>query len=79
MKIIDTYESLDQWLKVLLQIFFGAYIGGVYRLLRYTESQNTTTLVVGILFIATGVGNLIAWVIDLYSEIKFNRITILVD
>ena len=78
-KWTSQYEALPQIAKILLQIFFGAFIGGVYRIVRYFETQNLITLIVGILVLVTGVGNFLAWIIDLITEIKDNKITVLAD
>ena len=75
--ITEMYEDLPKIVKVLLQIFLGGVIGGVYRILRFLETKNIVTLVVGILCLVTGVGNGIAWVVDLITEIFSNRITVL--
>ena len=49
------YEDLPKIAKILLQIFLGALISGVYRILRYVETKNIVTLVVGILcFVGLG-------------------------
>lgn len=74
-----TYESLPKIAKILLQIFFGAFIGGIYRILKYLETKNIVTLVAGILVLVTGVGNLAAWVCDLVTEILYDKITVLAD
>lgn len=74
-----SYEALPQIAKIILQIFFGAFIGGVYRIVRYLETKNVVTLVVGILSLVTGVGNAIAWLVDLVTEITSNRITVFSD
>ena len=74
MKITEAYESLPKIVKILLQIFLGGIIGGVYRIIRFLETKNIVTLIVGILCVCTGVGNFIAWVVDLITE---NRITVL--
>lgn len=79
MKLTETYESLPKIAKILIQIFLGAFVGGVYRIIRYTETKNVVTLVVGILVLFTGVGNAIAWVVDLITEATANRITVLAD
>jgi hypothetical protein len=73
------YEELPQIAKILLQIFFGGFIGGVYRILRYLETKNIVTLVVGILCLVTGVGNFVAWLVDLVTVATKNRITVLAD
>ena len=79
MKLTETYENLPKIAKILLQIFLGGVIGGIYRIVRYTETKNIVTLVVGILCLVTGVGNFAAWIIDLVTEITQNRITVLAD
>lgn len=75
--ITEMYEELPQIVKILLQIFLGSVIGGIYRILRFLETKQVVTLVVGILCLVTGIGNTIAWIIDLITEITQNRITVL--
>lgn len=77
--LTESYEGLDKIIKIILQIFFGGLIGGIYRILRFAEKGNVVTLIVGILFLITGIGNLIAWIVDLVTEITSNRITVLAD
>lgn len=77
--ITAQYEALPKIAKVLIQLFLGGVIGGVYRILKYFETKNIVTLVVGILCLVTGVGNGIAWVVDLITEIMHNKITVLAD
>ena len=79
MKITEQYEALPKIAKILLQVFLGGLIGGIYRILRYLETKNIVTLVVGILCLVTGVGNFIAWVVDLITEITQNKISVLTD
>ncbi len=74
-----SYEALPKFVKVILQIFLGGLIGGIYRILRFLETKNVVTLVVGILVLVTGVGNLIAWIVDLVTEITTNKISVLAD
>ncbi len=74
-----SYESLPKICKIILQILLGGVIGGVYRIVRFFETKNIVTLVVGIVCLVTGVGNLIAWIVDLVTEITSNRITVLAD
>lgn len=75
--ITEMYESLPKIVKVLLQIFLGAVVGGVYRVIRFLETKNIVTLVVGIVSLVTGGLFGILWVIDLVTEIFKNRITVL--
>ena len=79
MKFTEQYEALPKIAKILLQVFLGGLIGGIYRILRYLETKNIVTLVVGILCLVTGVGNFIAWVVDLITEITQNKISVLAD
>ncbi len=73
------YENLPKLVKVILQLFFGYIISGVYRILRFVETKNIVTLVVGILVLCTGIGNVVAWWVDIITEILSNRITVLAD
>ena len=73
------YEELPKILKIIIQIFLGAFVGGIYRIVRYVETKNLVTLVVGILALVTGAGNFIAWVVDLITEITSGRVTVLAE
>ena len=79
MKITEQYEALPKIAKILLQVFLGGLIGGIYRILRYLETKNIVTLVVGILCLVTGVGNFIAWDVALITEITQNKMSVLAD
>ena len=80
MKITDLtswYENLPKIVKILVQIIAGAALGGVYRILRFVENKNVVTLVCGILnFVGLG---LVFWIVDLVTEILYNKITVLAD
>ena len=73
------YEALPKIVKVIIQLLLGAVVGGIYRIIRFLETKNVVTLVVGILVLCTGIGNLVAWVVDLITEITSNRISVLAD
>ena len=73
------YEALPKIAKIIIQILLGAVVGGIYRIVRFLETKNVVTLVVGILVLITGVGNFIAWVVDLITEITQNKISVLAD
>ena len=77
--ITASYEALPKIAKILIQIILGGVIGGIYRILRFLETKNIVTLVVGILALVTGIGNIIFWVIDLITEITSDKITVLAD
>lgn len=77
--ITAAYDSLPWILRVILEILFGAIIGGVYRIIRFVETKNVVTLVVGILVLVTGVGNAIVWIVDLITTILGRGICVLAD
>lgn len=77
--VTKSYESLPKLVKVILQIFFGLLIGGIYRIVRFCEKGNVVTLIVGLLTLFTGIGNVIVWAVDLLTEIFSNKITFLAD
>ena len=72
------YDNLPKIAKILLQIFLGALIGGVYRILRFVETKNIVTLVAGILCFVPGLC-FVFWVIDLVTMITKEQISVLVD
>jgi hypothetical protein len=76
--LTGAYEALPKLAKILLQIFLGAIIGGVYRILRYLENKNIVTLVVGILALIPPI-DFVFWIIDLVTEITGDRISVLAD
>ena len=72
------YEELPKWAKIVIQLFAGAIVGGVYRILRYFETKNTVTLIVGILALIPPI-DCVFWVIDLITEFTGNKISVLAD
>ena len=74
-----SYDALPFLLRIIIQIVFGALVGGIYRIVRYVESKNIVTLIAGILALVTGIGNLIAWIVDLVTLIINGKYTVLVD
>ena len=75
--ITAIYNDLPRIAKILLQIFLGSLISGVYRILRYVETKNIVTLIVGILcFVGLG---FIFWIIDLVTMITNEKISVLAD
>ena len=76
--ITGAYDALPKIAKILVQIILGSVVGGVYRILRYLEKKNTTTLIVGILALIPPI-SFIFWVLDLYTMITAERISVLAD
>lgn len=72
--LTGAYESLPKLLKILIQIFLGAIVGGVYRIIRFVETGNVVTLVAGILCLFPPC-DFIAWVVDLVTEITSDKIS----
>ena len=72
------YENLPKIAKILIQLIFGAFVGGIYRILHYVESKKTNSLVFGILALIPPI-SFVAWVCDLVTEITSDRITIMVE
>lgn len=79
MNITATYDNLPKWVKVLIQIFLGYIVSPVYRILRFLETKNVVTLVVGIVCLVTGIGNFVLQIIDLVTLIVNNKFTVLAD
>ena len=77
--LTETYDSLPLLLRIILQIIGGVVVGGIYRIARYLETKNIVTLVVGLLTTFTGIGNLIAWIVDLVTLILNGKYTVCVD
>ena len=71
------YDALPKIAKILIQLILGAIVGGIYRIVRFFETGKLLTLVVGILVTFTGVGNLIAWIVDFITELFSNKISVL--
>ena len=78
-KITEMFENLPLWAKILLLVFAGTLISPVYRILTYLETKNVTTLVVGIVCLVTGCGNVVLAIIDIITEITKGRITVLAN
>lgn len=74
-----TYEALPKIVKILLQLVLGWIVGGIYRIVRFTETKNIVTLIVALIVLFTGVGNGIIWIIDLVTEILHDKIWVLAD
>ena len=77
--IIAQIEALDKIVKVIILLFAGGLVSPVYRIIRYTETKNTTTLIVGILALVTGSFFGILCLIDIINEITDNKLTVFVD
>ena len=77
--LTKSYDELPFILRLIIQIIGGAVVGAIYRIVRYFETKNIVTLVVGILTLVTVIGNLIAWIVDLVTLIINGKYTVFVD
>ena len=77
--IIAQFDALDKIVKVLILVFVGWLVSPVYRILRYTETKNTTTLIIGVLAFFTGAFFGVLALIDIVTLITDNKISVLVD
>lgn len=77
MKFIETFEGLPQWAKIVLLLCVGL-ISASYRILKYLESKNELTLLVGVLAVVPGVGQVVS-IIDVISEVQSNKLSFHVD
>lgn len=73
----EQFENLPLVVKILLLIFLGGLVSGIYRILRYLETKNTTTLIVAILCFVC-IGGIIA-IIDIVTELTNGRVTVLAE
>ena len=74
--ITASYDSLPLLLRIIIQLIGGAVVGGIYRIVKFLETKNVVTLVVGLLATFTGIGNLIAWIFDLITLIVHGKYTV---
>lgn len=73
------FDGLPWILRLILVLLFGALIGGIYRIVKFVETKNVVTLVVGILGLVTGIGNFLVWIVDLVTTIIGKGISVLAD
>ena len=77
--ITKQFEDLSTLIKVIALFFLGGIISPVYRIVRYTETKNTTTLIVGILALVTGAFFGILAIVDIVTECTDGKIKVLAD
>ena len=75
--ITAQFENLPKLVKILVLLVFGVVVSGIFRILRYLETKNIATLVVGVLCF-TGVGFVIG-VVDAVTEILNDKISVFAD
>jgi uncharacterized membrane protein len=75
--MIAAYNKLSKLVKIILQLFLGAFISPLYRIIRYFESKNILTLIVGI--ICCFGPCVVFWWLDLITIILGNKISVFAD
>ena len=73
------FNGLPAIVRILIQLFAGPLVSGVYRILRYLETKNTKTLVIAIIALATGGFFGVLAIIDLITLIFKGGYTVWVD
>ena len=79
MELTKTFDGLSKIIRLILLIVFGVLVSGIYRIVKYFETRNVVTLVVGLIGTFTGIGNLALWLIDVVTTILNDKITFLAD
>ena len=77
--ITKQFNEIPFLFRLILQLVFGLLVSGVYRIIRFTETGITLTLVAGIVGLFTGIGNAIFWLVDLVTLIMNDKYTVLAD
>ena len=77
--ITKQYDELPFIVRVILQLVLGLFVSGIYRVIRYTETKNLPTLIVGLIGLFTGIGNFVFWWVDLITLIMNGEYTLFVD
>ena len=74
-----SFDKLPWIARLLIVIFFGWIVGGVYRIIKYTETKKLSTLVVGLLGLFTGIGNAVLEVVDIITTVLGGGISFFAD
>lgn len=73
------FDSLDKVIRILLFIpIWGWVTSGLYRIFKYAQSKNVTTLIVGCLCIIPVVGFFVS-IVDLVTTIIDDKVKVLAD
>lgn len=77
--IIKFYEDLPRWARILLAVFPGSLIGGLYRIFKFIEGKENMTLVGAILALCPFITGEIFWIVDIVTVILHDKISVLAD
>ena len=73
------FDGLSWLVRLVILIIGGVLVGGIYRIVKWSETKNTSTLIVGLLATFTGIGNVIIWVLDVATTVLQGKITVFAD
>jgi hypothetical protein len=76
--MIKTYDELPMVARLIIVIFFGAIVGGIYRIIKFVETKETKTLVFGILALIPPV-SFVFWILDIVATVTNGKFTYFVD
>ena len=79
MELTKAFDGLSKIIRIILLLVFGVLVSGIYRIIKFFETKQPITLVIGILGTFTGIGNLALWLIDVISTIVYDKIVFLAD
>lgn len=75
--MLKAYNDLPKLLKIILQLFLGAFVSPIYRILRYLETKQTATLIAFVVCLVGGM--FIFWWVDLITIILNDKISLFAD
>ncbi|MBN2300651.1 MAG: hypothetical protein JXC31_05640 [Acholeplasmataceae bacterium] len=75
--IIKSFDNLPWIVKLILALPGIDIVWGIYRLIKGLDKNNGLLVLAGIIWIFTGWA--ILWIIDLYTVIMHNKITVLAN
>jgi hypothetical protein len=76
MEYCKAIDGLPWIVKLLLVIFFGPIIYGIYRIIKGVKKNNIVVLVAGLLYLFTGFF-IIGWIIDIFTVATTGKVTFL--
>lgn len=74
--LTNKFDRLPLWGKILIELFFGWVMTSIYRIVRFFETRNTSTLLFGALCLSLFP---FMWFIDFLSVCVYGKITFLAD
>ncbi|HIT61899.1 MAG TPA: hypothetical protein IAC38_00420 [Candidatus Caccovivens faecavium] len=70
--MINAFDNLPQWLKIVLALPGLDIVWAVYRLCRSIDKQNVLGIVLGVLMIL--ICPIIMWLVDIITLVVYNKV-----